>query len=130
MFSIHFPQYFTKKVRQEIGEIYAHTAIANTALSMMSLFEPIFLYAVLDFTIPQVLWFTALIYAVYIIFLPLGGKVASFYGYKHAIALSVPFHIIYWMLLIVSQQSPNVAFLAAVFYGLSKTFYWPGLHSL
>ncbi len=130
MFSIHFPQYFTKKVRQEIGEIYAHAFVANTAVSMMALFEPIFLYAILGFSINKILLFTALVYLVYIVCLPLGGKVASFYGYKHCIAISVPFQIIYWMVLIASQQNPNLAFLGAVFYGLAKTFYWPGFHSL
>jgi MFS family permease len=130
MFSIHFPQYFTKKVRQEIGEIYAHSAIANTALSMMSLFEPIFLFAVLGFSINQVLLFTALIYIVYIVCLPIGGKFASLYGYKHSIAISIPFHILYWAVLIAAQHDPYLAFLAAPLYGLSKTFYWPGFHSL
>ena len=72
MFSLHFPQYFTKKVRQEVGELFAHSAIANTALSMMALFEPIFLYAVLGFTVNQVLLFTALVYAVYIVCIPFG----------------------------------------------------------
>ncbi len=130
MFSLHFPQYFTKKVREEIGELYAHSAIANTALSMMAIFEPIFLYAGLGFTINQILFFTIIIYGTYIIFLPLGGKVASQYGYKHSIAISVPFQILYWMMLVASQQNHNLAFYAAPLYGLSKTFYWPGFHSL
>ncbi len=130
MFSLHFPQYFTKKVRQEIGEIYAHSAIANTALSMMALFEPIFLYAALGLSVIQVLLFTAVVYTVYIVCIPIGGKVASFYGYKHAIAISVPFHILYWAVLIASQQNTMLVFVAAPLYGLSKTFYWPGFHSL
>src|SRR3989344_1433022 len=124
------PSYFTKSVREEIGELYAHSAIANMASSMMLLFEPIFLYAVLGFSINQVLLFTAIVYAVYIVMIPLGGKAASQFGYKHAIALSVPFQLVYWMMLIVSQDNSGLAYLAAVFYGLSKTFYWPGFHSL
>ena len=88
LLNFHLPQYFNKKVRQEIGELYAHSAIANMASSMMLLFEPIFLYAVLGFTVNQVLLFTALVYAVYIICIPLGGKMASQYGYKHAIAVA------------------------------------------
>ncbi len=130
MFSLHFPQYFTKKVREEIGELYAHSAIANTALSMMAIFEPIFLYSALGFTINQILLFTAVIYGTYIVCIPLGGKVASMYGYKHSIAISVPFQILYWMMLVASQQSTYLAFAAAPLYGLSKTFYWPGFHSL
>lgn len=130
MFPLHFPQYFTKKVRREIGEIYVHSAIANTALSMMSVFEPIFLFAVLGFSIQAVLIFTAIVYSVYIVCIPFGGKVASTLGYKHAIAISIPFQILYWAVLIASQQNSNLAYFAAVLYGLSKTFYWPGFHSL
>ncbi len=130
LLNFHLPNYFTKSVREEIGELYAHSAIANMASSMMLLFEPIFLYAVLGFSINEVLFFTAIVYGVYIIMIPLGGKAASQLGYKHAIALSVPFQLIYWMLLIVSQENAGLAYVAAVFYGLSKTFYWPGFHSL
>ncbi len=128
--SFHYPHYFTKKIREEIGEIYAHSAIANLALSMMALFEPIFLYSVLGFTINQVLVFTVIVYGVYILCIPFGGKMASMYGYKHSIALSIPFHIVYWLILISAQQSSNLAFVGAVAYGLSKSFYWPGYHSL
>jgi MFS family permease len=130
LLNFHLSNYFTKQVREEIGELYAHSAIANLAGSMMLLFEPIFLYSVLDFSVEEVLLFTAIVYAVYILCIPFGGKSASLYGYKHTIAFSVPFQIIYWMLLIVSQQEVGFAYLAAVFYGLSKTFYWPGFHSL
>jgi len=130
LLNFHIPNYFTKRVRHEIGELYAHSAIANMAMSMMMLFEPIFLYAVLGFTVNQVLLFTAIVYAVYIVLIPLGGKFASRYGYKHAIAISVPFQILYWMMLVASQQNPSLAFAAAIAYGLSKTFYWPGFHSL
>lgn len=130
LLNFHLPTYFSKSVRAEIGELYAHSAISNMASSMMLLFEPIFLYAVLGFSINEVLFFTAIVYAVYIVLIPWGGKFASLRGYKHAIAISVSFHLIYWMLLIVSQQNFNIAYLAAIFYGLSKTFYWPGFHSL
>lgn len=130
LLNFHLPHYFTKSVREEIGELYAHSAIANMASSMMLLFEPIFLYAVLGFSINQVLLFTAIVYGVYIVMVPLGGKAASMYGYKHTIAFSVPFQLIYWMMLIVSQENAAWTYFAAVFYGLSKTFYWPGFHSL
>lgn len=130
LLNFHLPQYFNRQVRKEIGELYAHSAIVNMASSMMLLFEPIFLYAVLGFTINQVLLFTAIVYSVYIVFIPWGGKMASLYGYKHAIAMSVPFQIIYWSILIASQQNATLAFVAAIFYGLAKSLYWPGFHSL
>src|SRR3989344_1478918 len=130
LLNFHIPQYFNKKVRQEIGELYAHSAIANLALSIVMLFEPIFLYVVLDFTIPQILGFMALVYAIYAIFIPWGGKVASEYGYKHAMAMSVPLQILYWSMLIISKENHALVLVAAAAFGFQKTLYWPGFHSL
>lgn len=126
----HLPHYFSKSVRKEIGELYAHSAIGNLALSIAMLFEPIFLYSVLDFTIIQVLLFMAVTYAAYIVFIVWGAKLASVYGYKHAIAMSIPFQILYWMLLLVSKENSGLAFVAAIVFGLQKSLYWPAFHSL
>ncbi|MBI5529961.1 MAG: MFS transporter [Candidatus Doudnabacteria bacterium] len=113
-----------------MGQLYASSAISNFALSVITLFEPIFLFSVLHFSIPKVLMFMAVVYAVYIVFIPFGGKFASVYGYRHCIALSVPFQIFYWLALLASTTHPNAAFLAAVVFGLQKSFYWPGFHSV
>ena len=128
--SFHFPRYFSKGVREEIGELYISSAIANLALAVVMLFEPIFLYAVLGFSIPQVLLFMSVTYAAYIVLIPFGGKVASLYGYKHTIAMSVPFQILYWMLLLVSKENHGLAYLAALAFAVQKTLYWPGYHAL
>jgi len=130
LLNYHLPRYFSQSVKKEIGELYASSAIANMALSITLMFEPIFLYAVLGFTVPQVLLFMAMVYGLYIVTIPLGGRIASVYGYKHAIAMSVPFQILYWVLLLVSRENPSWAFLAAAALALQKTFYWPGFHAL
>lgn len=126
----HLPQYFTKNVRKEMGELYASSAISNLALSVIALFEPIFLYKVLHFGVPKILLFMATVYAIYILVIPLGGKIASLYGYRHCIALAVPFQIFYWLALLASINNPNAAFVAAVVFGVQKSFYWPGFHSV
>jgi MFS family permease len=79
---------------------------------------------------PKFLLFMALLYACYIILIPFGGKFASIYGYRHSIALSVPFQIFYWLALIASIGHPTAAFIAAPILALQKTFYWPGFHSV
>jgi len=129
-FNFHLPHYFTKDVRKEMGELYASSAISNFALSVITLFEPIFLHVVLGFSIPKILLFMALVYACYVILIPFGGKFASVYGYRHCIALSVPFQIFYWLALLASIGHGNAAFLAAPMFALQKTFYWPGFHSV
>ena len=128
--TLSLTHYFNKDIRKEMGELYASSAISTFALSVISVFEPIFLYHVLHFSIPKVLMFMAVVYAVYIIVIPFGGKFASVYGYRHCIALSVPFQIFYWLALLSSISHPNAAFLAAIIFGLQKSFYWPGFHSV
>lgn len=130
LLNYHLPSYFSKQVRQEIGELYASSAIANLALSITLVFEPIFLYTVLGFTVPQILLFFAATYSVYIVGIPFGGRLASVYGYKHAIAMSVPFQIFYWIGLLVAKENPGLAYVAAIAYGLQKSLYWPGFHAL
>jgi MFS family permease len=130
LLNFHLPKYFSKDVRKEMGELYASSAISNFALAVVTLFEPIFLYHVLHFSVPKVLLFFALLYAVYILLIPIGGKFASVYGYRHSIALSVPFQIFYWLALIASIGHPAAAFLAAPILALQKTFFWPGFHSI
>ena len=130
LLNFHIPHYFSKNIRQEIGELYAASAIGNLALAIVMLFEPIFLYSVLNFTINQVLLFMAVTYSVYIVFIAWGGKVASLYGYKHAIAMSVPFQILYWTLLLIAKENTGLAYVAAIAFGFQKTLYWPGFHAL
>jgi MFS family permease len=130
LLNFHLPHYFSKDVRKEMGELYASSAISNFALSIITLFEPIFLYSVLHFTIPKVLLFMALVYAAYIVLIPFGGKFASVYGYRHSIVLSVPFQIFYWLALLASIGHPNSVFLAAPVFALQKSFFWPGFHSV
>ncbi len=126
----HLPSYFTKKVREEIGELYASSVISNLAQSITALFEPIFLYNVLHFTVPQVLLFFAVVYITYLPTIILGGKFASAYGYKHSIAMSVPFQVLYWVLLLLGRESPGLAYTAAIALGLQKALFWPGFHAL
>src|SRR6185437_13624438 len=125
-----FSKYFSAEIKKDVGELYRASAISNFAISLVSLFEPIFLFSILHYTVTQVLWFFAIVYIVYIFTIPIGGKIASTYGYRHSIALSVPFQIFYWLGLIASIQHPYAAYLAAIMYGIQKTFYWPGFHSV
>ena len=126
----NFSGYFSKNVRKDVSELYESSAVANFAIALVSLFEPIFLFSVLHYTVTQVLLFMGGVYAVYIILIPFGGKFASRYGYRHSIALSVPFQIYYWFSLLYSVQHPQAIFLAAVMFGIQKSFYWPGFHSV
>jgi hypothetical protein len=59
LFNFHLPHYFASKVRTQIENLYAATAIGNLAQAMITLFEPIFLYQALHLSIVEVLLFFA-----------------------------------------------------------------------
>lgn len=130
LLNFHFPQYFTQSVRKEIGELYAASTIGNLALSIVMIFEPIFLYAGLGFSVSEVLGFMALVYLVYVVSIPLGARVASQVGYRHAIAYSIPFQVGYWALLFASRHYLPAVVFAAVAFGLQKSLYWPAFHAI
>ncbi len=122
---LRLPEYFGQAVRRQIGELYASVGIANFALAMVAVFEPIFLYAVLHLSIPQILFFNGIVYVVYIFTIPFGGKIAARFGYAHGILFSIPFQILYWVFLYAGQDNHALLWIAPVFYGLEKALYWP-----
>ncbi|HMR55098.1 MAG TPA: MFS transporter [Candidatus Doudnabacteria bacterium] len=130
MFShLHLPHYFATKVRKEIEHLYASTAIGNLAQAIITLFEPIFLYQAVGLSVTQVLLFMAAVYAIYIVLIPLGGKIAAKYGYAHSIFFSIPFQILFWLSLIGAQYNEYFLYLAPVLFAIQKTLFWPAWHA-
>lgn len=127
---LHFPHYFATKVRKEIEHLYVSTAIGNLAQAMITLFEPIFLYQAVGLSITQVLLFMAAVYAIYIVLIPLGGKIAAQYGYAHSIFFSIPFQILFWLSLIGAQYNDYFLYLAPVLFAIQKTLFWPAWHAI
>ncbi len=127
---LRLPKYFSGAISVQMRELYASTAIADLAISLVMLFEPIFLYNVLKFTIPEVLLFFAATYALYIFFLPLGAKIVSRFGYEHGVMFSIPFQILYWFLLFGSKDNFTLIYYAPVVLAIEKSLFWPSFHSI
>ncbi len=125
----HFPIYFTHTIRKEVGQLYAAASIADLATALILFFEPIYFVTVLGWSLTKVLLFFAAVYFFYIVLIPLGGKISAGRGYGFSLALSVPFQIGYWLLLFYLPQAPSLAVLAALFFALQKTFFWPAFHA-
>ncbi|MBL8030773.1 MAG: MFS transporter [Candidatus Doudnabacteria bacterium] len=124
------PHYFTTKLRTEVKELYVATAIADLALATMLIFEPIFLYQSVGFSVPKILLFFAAVYAWYVVLIPIGAKFAARFGFKHSLIASVPFQLLYWACLYFALEYPQLVWVAAFLYGLEKSFYWPAFHSV
>ena len=129
LFHFHLPHYFATKVRKEIEHLYASMAIGNLAQSIISLFEPIFLYAILGFSVIEVLMFFGVVYALYVVLIPFGGKIASRFGYAHAIFFSIPFQILFWFFLLGAESNYFFVYLAPVVFAIQKSLFWPAFHA-
>jgi len=116
-------------VRQEIRELYASVAFADMASALAVLFEPIILYKVIGLDILQILMFMAALYALQVMLLPLGAKIASRFGYMHTIFLSIPFMALYWLLLYGAHFEFNLLYFAPIAYAIEKTLFWPAFHA-
>lgn len=126
---LRLPHDLIGTIRQEIRELYASVAFADMATALAVLFEPIILYKILGLSIIQIFLFMASIYAIQAVLLPLGAKIGARLGYMHAIFFSIPFMVLYWMLLYGAQVDFNLLLLAPVVYGIEKALFWPSFHA-
>ena len=75
---------------RELNELYISVAVKSFAVSMISIFIPIFLIKDLNYSLTSVLIFFAILSATHAIFVIPAAKIASKYGFKHSILYSVP----------------------------------------
>jgi predicted MFS family arabinose efflux permease len=113
---INFKTYFAKDLKREILELYASTTIKYFALSLISIFEPVYLYTLITYTV--------VFFAV-----PLGGKLAVRFGFEHCIFYSVPLLIIYYLILYSISFLPILFFIAPFFIAFHKILFWPAYHA-
>jgi len=118
-------RFFPKK---ELTQIYISTALRFFALSLLSLFIPLYLYIERGYSLDQTLYFF-IFYAVVIgICSPIAAKFSSRFGAKHSVLFSIPFYLIFILMLYLLPQFDFPLFLIASFVGVSISFYWMGMH--
>jgi len=116
--------YFKNK---ELGEIYVSVAIKAFALSMISIFIPVYLYQ-LGFSFATIIAFFGVVSLTSVIFSIPVSKLASKKGFKHTILYSVPFLIVAYILLYTIEQFGWWVYLPAILIGVSKSLFWTSYH--
>lgn len=124
MLLLHRLHYFSYDSKKEVREVYLETLIANLALALVFIFEPIYLYT-LKYSLVQIMWFYVIVYLAYVFLIFWGAKFAGKFGYKHSILLSNIFYVIYWSLLYLIRDYSILFFIAPIFFALQKSFFWP-----
>lgn len=120
----HHHFYFSRHVSREVTEVYWYTLFNSLALSLVFIFEPIYLYSI-GFSLIQILWFYVQVYVWYLLLITFGAKFAGKFGLKHSIFTSNIFYVIYWIVLFLTKSHPILFFVAPVFFALQKSWFWP-----
>jgi MFS family permease len=120
--------YFSKHLNREVEEVYWNAFLNNLAISLVFIFEPIYLYT-LGYGLIRIMWFYVEVYVLYALLVTLGAKFASRFGYKHSIFVANIFYVIYWLILFSVRAHPALIFAAPFFYALQKSWFWPAYNA-
>ena len=122
------PHYLDQPLSQQLSALYFFIALQDFAQAMVMLFEPVYLHH-LGYSIGHIGLFYALVYAVYIFLIPLGGLLVNRFGPSRSIAVSTIFLVGYYLALVSIPHFSALFVLAPILFALQKTLYWPGFHT-
>lgn len=114
--------------QKELTQVYISAALRYFAVSLISLFIPIYLYHELSYTLSKTLFFFLIYSLVLGLSTPLAAKFAARYGIKHSVLISVPFYMTFLLLLYFLPLFPTPLPLLGILLGISMSFYWMGMH--
>ncbi len=114
--------------RQELSQVYLAMAIRSFAVSLTSLFVPLYLYKELGYTLQETLLFFVFYALMFAISTPIAAKFCARYGMKHCVLLSVPFYVGYIILLQLLPVMKTPLILISALSGVSLALYWMGMN--
>ena len=125
---MHRPQHYLHYLKnRELNELYISVAIKSFAVSMISIFIPIFLLK-LNYSFTSVLIFYVILNATHALLVVPATKISSKYGFKHSILYSIPILIMFYLALFTLEQFNWPIYLLAVIFGVSNSLFWMGYH--
>jgi MFS family permease len=108
--------------------IYIHQILRVFALSLITIFVPIYLLT-LNYTLNQVIIYFLVYNTAIIVFAPLAVMLSKKIGYKSVIITSMPILIIYFFLLLNIKDIGIPLYFISFLGGLEGAFYWMPFHS-
>lgn len=133
--SVLISSLFANRLRRQVRELWTSTLILDLAVSMVTIFEPVFLYILFsryysqNITLSLIGLFYLAIYIPYFFTVPLGAKFAKRFGYENSIAVASIFFILIYLSMFASRRFPLLIIITIIAYIAQKTFYWPAFHS-
>ena len=120
-------RFFPKK---ELNQIYLSVAFKSFAISLVSLFVPIYLFKELNYSLAQTLFFFIYYSLAFGVSTPISAKFSARFGIKHSILVSVPLYLLFVLALYFLPIYRIPLFIPGCILGFSMSFYWIGLHSV
>lgn len=114
--------------KRQLREFYWFSALFSFAYALMSIFEPVFLYQQ-HFPLWQIAMYYALHYSLYIWLLPLGARLAAWFGLERSLSLAMPIFMVYLLTLASLPWQHSLYWVAVVLLTCHKIFYWPAFHA-
>jgi len=113
---------------RELNELYISVAIRAFAISLIGVFIPIYLYQ-LGYSFQSIFIFFAF-YALYnLIFMIPAAKISCRIGLKHSILVSMPFLIIFFLLLFSIEKFNWSLYFITFFGGVHSALFWFSFHT-
>ena len=113
---------------KELTQIYVSAALRSFAISLITLFVPLYLHIELGYSMQATLQFFIFYSGILALCTPLAAKFSSKFGLKHSILLSVPLYLGFILSLYLLPIWNFPLPLVAALLGSSVSFYWVGMH--
>ncbi len=114
--------------REELTRVYMAMSIRSFAVSLTSLFVPLYLYSELHYTFEETLLFFVFNSLIFALMVPVAAKFCARFGLKHSVLLSVPFYLSYIVLLQFLPMWKTPLMVISALLGFSLAFYWMGMN--
>jgi len=112
---------------KELSELYLSYGFRSLALSLISIFIPIYLIK-MGYSIQTVILMYALVYAIFVLLIIPVAKFCTKFGPKHSMVLSVIFTVLFYLMLYSLETYNWSIYLIAVIGGIEISFFWTGYH--
>ena len=122
----HVLRYLLNK--KELNELYISTILRTLAFSMIGIFVPLFLFKELNYSLNYIVYFYLIYSIAFLISTPVASFVNKHLGFKHTITISMPLYILYFGLLYMLEDNPNLFILVPLIYGVAEGLFWLAFH--
>ncbi|MEX0877374.1 MAG: MFS transporter [Candidatus Spechtbacterales bacterium] len=123
----HLNRYFPH-INKELKEFYASIAIRGFAVYLVTIFEPIYVYINLGYSLPKTFLYFGVISLVFGLLSPFTARLTVRYGSKHTMLISIPFLFVYYVGLWNIEHLGFFVIFLPLLSALDRALFWPAYH--